>query len=205
MIKKVIILLFVLLILLIFIDYKNFPTLKGYDVSTINVSGLGLIIQLVNVVIIVLLYWHTEKVLNLNKDEIERKKIESNKNQIDIAKLIVNECCKNCIEQIELLSQKEVYTFLATKVDFNIKMKDEPVLQHLKMIPFSNEQLIFDLSKSGAIGAEILMSYLEMKSAYHIYVIYQITEHDSPDIFQPKIDDVLIKANNLIAMIKDLD
>ena len=162
--KKVIILLFVLCIAGILIDYTNFLTCIGFNMSNINWDFL-------NIATVIVLFVITYQLLN-------KKEIKREQNKHDISLLMLQNCYNECRGYLDLLDTETVPKVLGENGNENI-------IRNLQNAPFENESSFMDLVKDGQISKKQMELYLQVKAKYRQYVNVRITFHDIPAMYNP--------------------
>ena len=107
--KKVIILLFVLCIAGILIDYTNFLTCIGFNMSNINWDFL-------NIATVIVLFVITYQLLN-------KKEIKREQNKHDISLLMLQNCYNECRGYIDFLDTEKVEKYIVLKYWVKMVMK----------------------------------------------------------------------------------
>ena len=163
----------VLILLFVLLDYINLPTLCGIDMSNIN---LDFWVQTVNVIVVIMLYIFTYKILD--ERAVHR---EINKNEISM--MLINNCYKECKRYLEMLDQETVEKYIVPKIDF--KSSHNVIISNLQNAPYTNENVIFDLVKDGQVTRQQIDCYLKIKEKYQQYITTRITFFDAEKIYGP--------------------
>ena len=167
--KKIIILLFILCIAGILIDYTNFLTCIGLNMSNINWDFL-------NIATVIVLFVITYQLLN-------KKEIKREQNKHDISLLMLQNCYNECSGYIDFLDTEKVEKYIVPKV-FG-ENGNENIIRNLQNAPFENESSFMDLVKDGQISKKQMELYLQVKAKYRQYVNVRITFHDIPAMYNP--------------------
>lgn len=159
----------IITIIIIALDYFNLPSNLGLEMSNVNWNFL-------NIIIIVVLYIISYKILDARS--IER---ENNKNAIVI--LLIKNCYNECLNQIDSLKQEIVVDYIIPKMDF--KSTHNSVLVNCQNFPFINENIIMDFVKDGQVTKHQVEGYFNLKEKYMQYITMRITLFDAPEIYEP--------------------
>ncbi|MGM9929317.1 MAG: hypothetical protein ACI35P_15345 [Bacillus sp. (in: firmicutes)] len=172
----------ILAAVLVFLDYKNIPTVCGFDMSYMNWDFL---MGIFNGLVVIILYIITY--ITLDKRNVER---EDNKKEN--VKLLFKMCYMDCIKYINMLDESTVKKYIVPKIDFN--STHNTIINNLQQAPFLNENIILDLVKDGQITKSQIEGYYEIREKYGQYVTMKIIAVDGPHIYKP----LEIELNSLI-------
>lgn len=149
------------------------PTLCGIDMSNIN---LDFWVQTVNVIVVIMLYLFTYKIL-------DERTVQRENNKKEISMLLINDCYKECKKYLELLDQETVEKYIVPKIDFN--STDNMLIRNLQNAPYANENVILDLVKDGQVTKQQIDCYLKIKEKFQQYITTRITFFDAEKIYGP--------------------
>jgi len=190
---KIHILIFILgIICYLALDYLNIPTLLNIQINNINNDLLSIFI---NSVIIIFLYIITYLT-------IDKKSIEKSKNIQNIYKQILINMYNNCIETIDLLSNEYILKSLEKKIDGNIPIVENKIINNILEIPFETKNIILDFAKNGEINVKTLQNFLIIESDYRKYINTLVICYDRKDYIAPLKIDLLKKITTEIEVLK---
>lgn len=121
--------------------------------------------------------------------------------------VILRETYNACLEQISWLDDTQIRGSVATKVDGNTPIKDEPFIKHLQELPFiSSEKVIYSI-ENGLLSESELEAYIKIKNEYRHYIasriiFFDIEQAKNPDQLAMKYKIVASKAA-LLSMINE--
>ncbi len=98
-----------LIIILMLMDYMNFPTFLRFGLSNINIDFC---MGILNTGVIIILYLITYKVL-------DERTVQRENNKKEISVLLIKECYLECISYLKILNQEAVEKYIVPKVDFD--------------------------------------------------------------------------------------
>lgn len=157
---------FVMVILLL--DYIEFPSFLGFDMSNINWDFL-------NIAIVIILYIMTYKVL-------DERTVQKENNKKDITIFLMEQSYQSCRRYIDMLNQEVIEKYIISKVDF--ESTKNVVVENLQEAPFHNDNNIMDLVKDGQISRKQIEGYLKVKADYGQYINVRIVFYDAPEIYE---------------------
>ena len=145
--------------------------------------------------------------IKYTKNSSEKRENAKETNARKSLVVILRETYNACLEQISLLDDTQIRGGIASKVDGNTPIKDEPFIKHLQELPFvSSEKVIYSI-ENGLLGEIELEAYIKIKNEYRHYISSRIIFFD---IEQAKTPDQLamkykIEANKaaLLRMINE--
>lgn len=172
---KPIILFTIAIISLFLLDYFNVPALLGLKTSNLN---LDFYMDLLNILIVILLYIITFKTL-------DKKALEREKNKNEISMLLLRVCYQECMKYIYWLNQETIEKYIIPKTDFNSTEYNGTICDNIQKSPFINENIIMDLVKDGQIAKCNMEKYFEIKERYMGYISTRITFFDAPQMYEP--------------------
>lgn len=162
------------IVLITLLDYMNLPSsflgLKIYNMNWDFYMGI------LNVIVVVVLYVITYKVL-------DQREIKKEKNKNEVAVTLIQDCYKQCNFYLEMLNDEMVTKYIIPKIDFN---SANPILiSNIQNNPFGNENIIMDLAIDGQLTKQQIKSYFNVKEKFSTYVTMRITFFDAPHIYTP--------------------
>lgn len=163
----------VLILLFVLLDYINLPTLCGIDMSNIN---LDFWVQAANVIVVIMLYIFTYKIL-------DERAVHREKNKNEISMMLINDCYKECKRYLEMLDQETVEKYIVPKIDFN--SSNNVIISNLQNAPYSNENVILDLVKDGQVTRQQIDCYLKIKEKFQQYFTTRIIFYKTEEIYGP--------------------
>lgn len=171
--KSKLILFTILIILFLFLDYVNFPLHLNLETSNINWDFW---MDFFNILVIIFLF-----IFTYNK--IDQKNIDREKNKEDISVLLLEDCYRECISYVNLLTEDTVNNHIVPKTDFNSTDTENTIASKLQQSPFFNESVIMDLAKDGQIDKNTIAGYFQVKRAYNKYINMRIILFDAPEVY----------------------
>lgn len=161
-----------LTIFLLAIDYYGVLSLCYIEVERFNIDFWSLFI---NSTIVICLYVITYVLIDKNR-------IKQEDNKKNVAKLLLQKTYGECLDDIKRIESKDYRTAMASKINFDNSIGDEPVYQKLMESPFDNHEMILSFAKEGVIKAETLEKYLNVKSEFRVFIIASMTFYDRYEI-----------------------
>ncbi|MCB2828733.1 hypothetical protein [Streptococcus dysgalactiae] len=131
------------------LDYLNLLSKIGLNINKINLDVL-------NILIIIVLYVTTFIL-------IDHKQLEKEKNKIETFKLVLKGIYESCLENIDLYTDEIIEKYIAPKCDFNKVLNEDRYFYNLVHQPFQNEAMLHELLKDGVISTKLYEDYLECK------------------------------------------
>lgn len=147
-------------IIIIFADIINVPYSIGVNVGSINWEAQSLCITVV-------LFFVTFFLIN-------RRDIQRQKYQEDVARYALCYTYSSCKEMVRLLDNSNVRACVAKKCDFNSPIGKDEQLQMIIKKPFEYDKVILEFSVNGFLKKEEFNIYLDIKSKYENYVVRTI-------------------------------
>lgn len=147
--------------------------------------------------------WTIKYTKNSSEKRENAKEMNARKSLI----VILRETYNACLEQISWLDDTQIRGSVATKVDGNTPIKDEPFIKHLQELPFiSSEKVIYSI-ENGLLSESELEAYIKIKNEYRHYIssriiFFDIEQAKTPDQFAMK-DKIVASKAALLSMIKE--
>ncbi len=116
---------------------------------------------------------------------IDKKNVKRLKNQEEVARVLLLSVYKNCKANVDLLDNQNAEKTIIKHTDFSKPINDNDPIKILERSAFENESEIVELFKNGAIEGDYLQSYMDMKSAYKLYMSMRIAFFDAPELYLP--------------------
>ena len=185
-----IVIIVLLFLLYIIIDYSNVLTYVGFNFERINSNMLDIVSNIfIAIFIFYLTYYY-----------IEQWNIKRNKNQIDIASLLLKNVYKNCLDYMWHIDfDDNVIEALIKKHDFNAYEDGNSVMSKYQNAPFKNEEeQIIQMALAGIIPRKLLETYFDIKKDYSLHVFTSIVFHEHPEKILPDETDVANKIDQAI-------
>ncbi len=161
-----------LIIILMLMDYMNFPTFLRFGLSNINIDFC---MGILNTGVIIILYLITYKVL-------DERTVQRENNKKEISVLLIKECYLECISYLKILNQEAVEKYIVPKVDFDAV--ENRIVNNLQNAPFLNESIIMDLLKDGQISKKQIETYIIIKGKFRQYINVRITFYDKEKYYK---------------------
>lgn len=126
--------------------------------------------------------------IKYTKNSSEKRENAKEMNARKSLLVILKETYNACLERIFMLDDTQIRGSVASKVDGNMPIKDEPFIKHLQELPFiSSEKVIYSI-ENGLLSESALEAYIKIKNEYYNYIASRIIFFD---IEQAKTPDKL--------------
>lgn len=181
------ILISIICLMLFFLDYYDVLSKNNIHIWRINIDFWSM---LINSVIVIVLYIITYVL-------IDKRRIKQEENKKNIANLLLRKVYSECLDDIKRMESKDYRTAMASKINFDNSIGDEPVYQKLMESPFDNHEMILSFAKEGVIKAETLEKYLNIKREFRVFIIASMTFYDRYEIavkFKGDLDAMIEEA-----------
>lgn len=191
--------LFIPIVVVIVLDYFNFPSILGFKMSNVNYT---LIDTVLNVSVVISLYIITFFLI----DKRQIRKDDNAKGTADILMLSAYNQCKELSKIVDTQSWLESY--IVPKVDSNKTGLDNRVILNLQNNPFAEHSHILLLAENGAISRGDLMKYFEIMELYKSFISLRITFYDMNDATtdkQKKFRSKIINDKNKLDELLDIE
>lgn len=159
---------FALTFIYLFLDMNELPASIGIYSEKINWDIASIVIS--NIVVICL-YLITFNVL-------DNRNIEKNKNQRDVAVLILNKTYRQCKEVASMFDDPDLRASAVKKCDFNKTIYEDTAHTHFLELPFEFHDKIVELASSGVISKREFSDYADVRAAYRNHVNMRIAFFD---------------------------
>ena len=150
------------------LDMKNTISWFGISFQEVNWDLASVVIS--NLVVICL-YLITFVLL-------DSRNIKKDKNQRDVAVLILNKTYEQCNEVTGLFANPFFRASAVKKCDFNKTMYEDPIQLRFLDAPFEFHEKIVELASSGVISKQEFSDYTEVRLAYKNHINMRITFYD---------------------------
>ena len=151
------------------LDINDLPAGIGIHSEKINWDIASIVIS--NLVVICL-YLVTFNVL-------DNRNIEKDKNQREVAVLILKKTYEQCREVAGLFDNPSIRASAVKKCDFDKTIYEDPIQVRLLEAPFEFHDKIIELASSGIISKQEFSDYTDVRAAYKTHVNTRITFFDS--------------------------
>ena len=112
--------------------------------------------------------------IKYTKNSSEKRENAKQMNARKSLLVILRETYNACLEQISWLDDTQTRGSIASKVDGNMPIKDEPLIKHLQELPFiSSEKVIYSI-ENGLLSESALEAYIKIKNEYCNYIASRI-------------------------------
>ena len=183
----------IFLLIYLFIDYSDFPTKIGMDISRFNMTLLGIVLNSVTAVVVFMLGYYFVEQWNLKKLQ----------NQKATAEIFLCSIYEECLDSIKLLDMPTIAQTLFLQTDpnenYNILDHLSPIMK-FSQITFMNESQLMSYFESGVLSPQQFQLYLSIKSSYCHYVTNRILAFDRPEICTKKREQLVSLLNLQISM-----
>lgn len=126
--------------------------------------------QLIEPVVVIILYIITFCV-------IDKKSVEKERNKKEIANIILKNTYNDCLWWIDNMEGDLLSKYVVTKVDFTIA--NDPIVTNIENAPFDDEVFIMDFIKDGQIDKKRAEQYFEIKKLFQQYIAMRIILFDA--------------------------
>ena len=150
------------------LDINNVTSSMGIPSQKINWDVASIVIS--NLVV-VCLYLITFNVL-------DNRSIEKDKNQREVAVLILNKTYEQCKEASSLFDNPSIRTSAVKKCDFNKTIYEDPIQIRFLEAPFEFHSKIVELASLGIISKQEFSDYMNVMTAYKNHINIRITFFD---------------------------
>lgn len=150
-------------------------------------SGISweLCLETINILVVITIFTITYK-------KIDKKVVKRENNKIEVAKFLIVESYKKCLEFIDFLTDDVVNDSIIPKIDFDKIQDEKSIMSNLQKAPFINENAIMDLVKDGQVEKDRLKKYFEIKNEYNTYIVNRITFFEKPKLYESVKNDLII-------------
>lgn len=158
----------VTLVIYLLLDYWNLLSKIGLNINRINLDVL-------NILIIIVLYVTTFIL-------IDHKQLEKEKNKIETSKLVLKGIYENCLDNIDLYTDEIIKKHIVPKCNFDKIINEDTYFYNLVHQPFQNEPMLLELLKDGVISTKLYEDYIKCKRNYIDYVVTRITFFENAEL-----------------------
>lgn len=183
----------IFLLIYLFIDYSNFPTTIGMDISRFNMDFLGIVLNATTAVVVFMLGYYFVEQWNLKRLA----------NQKSVAESLLLSIYKECLSSIELLDDPLTAKRLFEQTDGNKRYNilDDPS-PHMKFakIPFMSESSLLECFREGLLDKNCFDTYQSIKHNFNSYVCVRVIFFDHPEKFDCIRETVLNSLHHQISL-----
>ena len=183
----------IFLLIYLFIDYSNFPTTIGIDISRFNMDLLGIVLNSVTAVIVFMLGYYFVEQWNLRKLA----------NQKAVAESLLLSIYKECLSSVELLDDPTSAKRLFEQTDrtkyYHILDDPSPHMKFAK-IPFINESPLLECFREGILDRKCFDTYQSIKKDFNRYVFLRVILYDYPEKYNPARKSILESLHQQISL-----
>ena len=141
----------------------------NWDIASIVISNL----------VVICLYLITFNLL-------DNRSIEKDKNQRDVAILILNKTYEQCKEVAGLLDNPSILASVVKKCDFKKTIYEDPIQVRFLEAPFEFHDKIVELASTGVISKQEFSDYADVRAAYKSHINMRITFFDAETLGNAK-------------------
>lgn len=113
---------------------------------------------------------------------IDNRSIEKDRNQREVALLLLNKTYDQCAESVELFDYPGAAEKAAQKCDFSKTAHQDSQLMFYIEFPFEFHEQIVELASNGIISREEFYNYLELKEAFRKHIDRKIMFFDREEL-----------------------
>lgn len=183
----------IFLLIYLFIDYSNFPTTIGMDISRFNMDFLGIVLNATTAVVVFMLGYYFVEQWNLKRLA----------NQKSVAESLLLSIYKECLSSIELLDDPLTAKRLFEQTDgnkrYNILDNPSPHMKFAK-IPFMSESSLLECFREGLLDKNCFDTYQSIKHNFNSYVCVRVIFFDHPEKFDCIRETVLNSLHHQISL-----
>lgn len=154
------------------LDINDLPTSIGIQSENINWDIASIIIG--NIVVICL-YLITFNVL-------DHRSIEKDKNQREVALLLMSKTYEQCKESVLLLERREVREKAVEKCNFHKVIHEDKQMQYYLDFPFKFHEQIVEFASTGIISKKEFSDYLDLREAFRKHINIRIMSFDREEL-----------------------
>lgn len=159
-------------IIIFLIDYYNLFSKIGGIPSNLNYNLLSITIG--NSVVI-LLYAITYKL-------IDKKQYEKENNKRNTSLLLLKETYVSCEEMIKVFDDEKMRQRVSKKCNWDLHEFEDPMMQHLQNLPFTNDNSITSSVMEGIITPSEYRTYIRIKKQYRQFIFHAVSFPESYDM-----------------------
>ena len=150
------------------LDISELPASIGIHSEKINWDIASIVIS--NLVVICLFL--------ITFNLLDNRSIEKDKNQRDVAVLILNKTYEQCKEVASLFDNPSIRASAVKKCNFDKTIYEDPIQVRFLEAPFEYHHNIVDLASSGVISKQEFSDYADVRAAYKKHINTRITFFD---------------------------
>lgn len=183
----------IFLFIYLFIDYSNFPTAIGIDISRFNIDLLGIVLNAVIAVVVFALGYYF----------VEQWSLKKLANQKAVAESLLLSIYKECLSSVELLddsiSAKRLYEQTDRSKLYNILDDPSPHMKFAK-ITFMNEPPLLEFFREGILDRKCFDTYQSIKKDFNRYVFLRVILYDYPEKYNPARESIFESLHQQISL-----
>lgn len=169
---------FIMLLLFLFFDYINLPSIIGIKIKNININLFSSIINSVVVIVLYIIsYYAIDKYQQRRADDAEKRELQKGENIKAIGDLLLNNTYRECLEIIEIIDDEIIGKQILPMVYSYSKNEGPDGLIEKQMLtgPFENFNQIISFAESGHLSKERINEYLDIKERFLSIAIKKIS------------------------------
>lgn len=186
----------IFLLIYLFIDYSNFPTTIGIDISRFNMDLLGIVLNSITAVIVFMLGYYFVEQWNLRKLA----------NQKAVAESLLLSIYRECLASAELLDDPLTAKRLFEQTDGNKRYNIlDDLSPHMKFakIPFMSEPSLLEYFHEGVLDKNCFDTYESIKHNFNSYVCVRVVFFDHPEKFNLLRENLLGSLHQQISLYRN--
>lgn len=162
----------IIILLTVMLDIFNIPSKIGIPMASVNWNVISLIIGNLLVILIALITYLL----------IDKRNREKDKNQREIALLLLNKTYEQCYESVLLFDNPKIREKAVEKCDFDKVLHEDKQLMYYLEYPFQYHDNIVELSCSGIISQKEFSDYIDVRIAFqkHINIMIMLFDKEDP-------------------------
>lgn len=183
----------IFLLVYLFIDYSNFPTTIGIDISRFNIDFLEIVLNATTAVVVFMLGYYFVEQWNLKRLA----------NQKAVAESLLLSIYKECLSSVELLDDPLTAKRLFEQTDGNKRYNIlDDLSPHMKFakIPFMSEPSLLECFREGILNKSCFDTYQSIKHNFNSYVCVRVVFFDHPEKFDCVRETVLNSLHHQISL-----
>ena len=157
---KIILSCLVLTFIYFLLDINDLPASIGIQSENINWDIASIIISNIVVVCLYLITFN----------ELDHRSIEKDKNQREVALLLLSKTYGECRESVEVFDYPGAAKHAAEKCDLSKMIHEDKQLQYYLDFPFEFHEQIVEFASSGIISKKEFSDYLDLREAFRKHI-----------------------------------
>ncbi len=154
------------------LDLFDIPSSLGLNMEAINWDALSLIVGNLLVILIAVITYLL----------IDKRNREKDKNQREVALLLLTQTYEQCKESVLLFERPEVLEKAVEKCDFDKVLHEDKQMMYYLEHPFEFHEKIMEFACSGTISQKEFSDYMEVRTAFKKHIDIRIMFFDHGEL-----------------------